>query len=78
VLDQNVTVTESPIMTHNPIRAETVNGIDVTELWADLEDNSRPVLTPEYVDVPMAGIAAVVRASSPAPAAGPKRHSRRR
>jgi hypothetical protein len=56
-LDQDVTVTE--LWTHNPIRAATVGGVDVAGLW---DEDSRPVLTPEYVDVPVADIAAVVQA----------------
>jgi hypothetical protein len=36
---------------HNPIRAETVDGIDVTDFW--YEPGEGPRLTPEYVEVPL-------------------------
>jgi hypothetical protein len=48
-LDQTVTVTEIET-SHNPIRAETVDGVDVTECWSG--DQDEPTLTPEFVDVP--------------------------
>ncbi|WP_329311694.1 hypothetical protein [Streptomyces sp. NBC_01262] len=53
-LDQRVTV--RLIQTsHNPIRVDTVDGIDVTEQWYD---GSAPTtrLTPEHVDVPMSEV----------------------
>jgi hypothetical protein len=44
---------------HNPIRALTVDGVDVVKCWTG--DQDRPELTPEYVDVPYATILAAVR-----------------
>lgn len=52
VLDQAVTVVEIETL-HNPIRAVTVDGIDVVGQWR-VESTAR--LTPEYVDVPMTEI----------------------
>lgn len=54
VLTQEVTVVEIETI-HNPIRAETVNGVDVTDGWYDSSDSSVR-LTPEFVDVPMSEV----------------------
>lgn len=40
---------------HNPIRAETVDGQDVSDLWYE-PDAELPALTPESVTVPMAEV----------------------
>ena len=47
-LDQVVGVQEI-ITIHNPIRAATVDGTDVTGLW--LDPNAESMLTPAFVDV---------------------------
>jgi len=39
---------------HNPIRIETVNGVDMREVWYGRAPEL--TLTPEYVDVPMADV----------------------
>lgn len=58
-LDQAVTV--SVIETsHNPIRVETVDGVDVTEQWYDARPPTTR-LTPEYVDVPMSEVLRLAR-----------------
>jgi hypothetical protein len=88
-LDQQVTVTE--LLNHNPVRAVTVDGVDVTGCW-DGADLPWPELTPAHVDVPVAEVIALVgelgmlpsaRRGGPAPAGsrpGPARDaaSRRR
>lgn len=59
-LDQAVVVYE--IEPHNPIRAETADGVEV-----DCYDLHPTItLTPEYVDVPYAAVLAVVRELLPA------------
>jgi hypothetical protein len=55
-LDQTVTVVEIGT-NHNPIRAQTVNGIDVSAAWRDREPEL--ALTPEYVEIPMVEVARV-------------------
>ena len=52
-IEQDVTVVEIET-SHNPIRAEVVNGVDVTEAWFGRAP--KPLLTPELVDVPMADV----------------------
>jgi hypothetical protein len=52
-LKQRVTVVEIET-SHNPIRAESVDGQDMTEVWFGRAPE--PTLTPEVVDVPMADI----------------------
>ncbi|MER7967688.1 hypothetical protein ABTX35_01495 [Streptomyces sp. NPDC096080] len=47
---------------HNPIRAEQVDGVDVTQAWADRAP--APVLTPEAVDVPMDDVLRLALASA--------------
>jgi hypothetical protein len=59
VLDQEVKVAEIETI-HNPIRAETVDGVDVTDFWYDSSDCG-PELTPECVEVPMTEVASVIR-----------------
>lgn len=49
-LKQKVTVVEIET-SHNPIRAESVGGQDMTEVWFGRAPE--PTLTPESVDVPM-------------------------
>ncbi|MYV56518.1 hypothetical protein [Streptomyces sp. SID3212] len=49
-LDQAVTVVDIGT-SHNPIRAETVDGADTTEAWYGRAPE--PTLTPDTVDVPM-------------------------
>ncbi|WP_435597023.1 hypothetical protein [Streptomyces anulatus] len=53
-IDQQVTVVEIETI-HNPIRAETVDGVDMTEVWFGRAPE--PALTPEYVEVPMGEVA---------------------
>ena len=57
VLDQNVTVIEISTI-HNPIRAETVDGIDVTGCWYE---DCGPSLTPERVEIPFEEVLRVAR-----------------
>lgn len=59
VLDQTVVAYDIET-NHNPIRAETVDGVKV-----DVYKTSDPpiVLTPEYVDVPYSAVIAAVRES---------------
>ncbi|MDX3353875.1 hypothetical protein PV703_11255 [Streptomyces sp. ME01-24h] len=49
-IEQDVTVVDVET-SHNPIRVQTVDGVDVTEAWFGRA--SEPTLTPEYVEVPM-------------------------
>jgi hypothetical protein len=56
VLDQAVTVVHSET-SHNPVRAETVDGADVTCWW--YEHDGAPELTPEYVEIPLAEVARI-------------------
>lgn len=57
-LNQQVTVTEIDTI-HNPIRAQTVDGRDVTGLWYDSHDDLDGILTPEYVGIPMSEVVRV-------------------
>lgn len=57
-LDQHVTVVEIETI-HNPIRAETVDEVDVTGAWMGRQPG--PQLTPERVDVPMAEVARIAQ-----------------
>jgi hypothetical protein len=52
-LQQSVTVVEIET-SHNPIRADSVDGQDVTEVWYGRAPE--PTITPEAVDVPMADV----------------------
>lgn len=52
-IKQRITVVEIET-SHNPIRAETVNGQDMTEVWFNRAPE--PTLTPEFVQVPMAAV----------------------
>ena len=52
-IEQRVTVAEVETI-HNPIRVDTIDGADVTEVWFGRAPE--PALTPEYVDVPMAEV----------------------
>ncbi|MFG2747212.1 hypothetical protein ACGFY0_45155 [Streptomyces chartreusis] len=56
VLDQAVTVVDIDT-SHNPIRVDTVNGADVTEVWFGRAPE--PTLTPDHVDVPMSEVLSV-------------------
>jgi hypothetical protein len=58
-IEQDVQVVEIQTI-HNPIRAERVNGVDVTGCWYQGED-SGPVLTPESVEIPIEDVAKVAR-----------------
>ncbi|NYV72974.1 hypothetical protein [Streptomyces sp. UH6] len=58
VLDQDVNVVEIET-SHNPIRVDTVDGVDVTEAWFGRAP--APTLTPEHVDVPMSEVAKLIR-----------------
>ncbi|MGW9437946.1 hypothetical protein [Streptomyces sp. NPDC055607] len=53
VIDQAVTVVDIETC-HNPVRAETVNGVDVTEVWYGRAPE--PALTPEHVDISMSTV----------------------
>ncbi|MFH9816151.1 hypothetical protein [Streptomyces sp. NPDC017230] len=57
-LDQAVTVVEIETI-HNPVRVDTVDGQDVTEVWRGRVP--APALTPEYVKVPMSEVAKLAR-----------------
>ncbi|MFI0900581.1 hypothetical protein [Streptomyces sp. NPDC020983] len=57
-LEQDITVVHIETI-HNPIRAETVNGVDVTEAW--LGRATGPTLAPEYVDVPLSEVLKIAR-----------------
>lgn len=60
-IEQTITVVEVETC-HNPIRAETVDGIDVTEAWFGRA--LEPALTPERVDVPMSEVVRIATAAS--------------
>lgn len=53
VIEQTITVVDIESI-HNPIRAETVDGADMTEVWFGRAPE--PTLTPDAVDVPMAEV----------------------
>ncbi|MBL3669060.1 hypothetical protein JL475_24315 [Streptomyces sp. M2CJ-2] len=57
-IEQDVTVVEIET-SHNPVRIETVDGQDVTEVWFGRAPE--PTLTPEYVEVPMSEVAQLAR-----------------
>ncbi|MBZ6250378.1 hypothetical protein KVH27_18580 [Streptomyces olivaceus] len=61
LIEQDVTVVDIETI-HNPIRAETVNGADMHEIWYGRMD--APTLTPESVDVPMADVLALALAEA--------------
>lgn len=68
-LEQDVKLTDISTC-HNPIRAETVDGADVTGRWYDTSD-SDPELTPECVEVPFREVLKIARESSPLTAGHP-------
>ncbi|MFI8254092.1 hypothetical protein [Streptomyces filamentosus] len=49
-IEQDVSLVEVETI-HNPIRVDTVNGADATQVWRGRAPE--PTLTPEHVDVPM-------------------------
>lgn len=57
-IEQNVTAVEIETI-HNPIRVETVDGVDVTEVWFGRAPE--PTLTPEYVEIPIAEVARIAQ-----------------
>lgn len=57
-LDQDIDVTVLET-NHNPVRARTVDGADVTHLWRRTRD-PRPALTPESVSVPIDVVVAAI------------------
>lgn len=57
-IEQAVTVVDIET-SHNPIRVETVDGVDVTEVWHGRAPE--PTLTPESVEVPMSEVARLTR-----------------
>lgn len=61
VIEQDVTVVEIETI-HNPVRLETIDGVDVTEAWYGRAP--KPVLSPEYVDVPMTEVLKVAQESA--------------
>ncbi|MFF5001719.1 hypothetical protein ACFY3G_02730 [Streptomyces phaeochromogenes] len=60
-LEQSVTLVEVE-SSHNPIRALTVDGKDMTEVWHGRAPE--PTLTPEAVDVPMAVVLSLALAEA--------------
>ncbi|WP_327300362.1 hypothetical protein [Streptomyces goshikiensis] len=52
-IEQEVTAVDIETI-HNPIRIDTVGGVDVTEVWFGRAPE--PQLTPESVDVPMSEV----------------------
>lgn len=58
VLDQNVTVVALGTH-HNPVRVQTVNGVDVSQAWYGRAED--PLLTPAFVDVPMSEVLRLAR-----------------
>lgn len=58
VLDQRVEITYIDTI-HNPVRAVTVDGEDVTDQWYEAATTR---LTPEFVDVPVAVVMEAVEA----------------
>jgi hypothetical protein len=58
VLDQEVTTVRIET-SHNPIRAETVNGADAERYWYGGHEDGEPKLTPEFVEVPMSEVARI-------------------
>jgi hypothetical protein len=58
-LDQDVEVVEIGTH-HNPIRARTVNGVNVEDRWYEMDAGIE--LTPESVTVPMAEVVRLARA----------------
>lgn len=70
-LTQKVEVEEISTI-HNPIRARTVDGVDVTHLHYDGEWHAE-MLTPESVDVPGAEVLAIAREVSANTPAEPRR-----
>jgi hypothetical protein len=63
-IDQRVEVVEIETI-HNPIRAETVDGVDVTDHWYD-SSGSGPALTPECVEVPFGEVLKIAQELSTA------------
>ena len=55
-IEQDVKVTKIET-NHNPVRAATVDGVDVSDAWYD--PDARITLTPERVTIPMTEIAKV-------------------
>lgn len=62
LLDQDVSAVHVET-SHNPIRVETVNGVDVTEVWFGRQP--APTLTPEYVDVPLSEALKIAQEGAP-------------
>lgn len=57
-LDQQVTITFI-VTNHNPVRAVTVDGVDVTDGWYDTETGT--ILTPASVEVSMLDVMAMAQ-----------------
>lgn len=57
-LDQDVEVVEIET-NHNPIRARTVDGVDVEDQWYEVDATTR--LTPDHVDVPIDRVIDLIR-----------------
>lgn len=53
LIDQAINVVDVETI-HNPIRVDTVDGVDVIKAWSNKAP--APTLTPESVDVPMAAV----------------------
>ncbi|WP_433355598.1 hypothetical protein ACQP25_17165 [Microtetraspora malaysiensis] len=60
-LDQRVEIVRVGT-SHNPVRALTVDGVDVTDEWYG--DKERTSLTPDCVEVPMSEVVEVMLAMS--------------
>ena len=58
VLDQAVEIIVIGITIHNPVRAVTVDGVNVEDEWYDAADRTQ--LTPEVVRVPLREIFAMI------------------
>ena len=58
-LDQKVEITVLET-NHNPVRARTVDGVDVVQLWYRSRDPRPPALTPESVTVPIDAVMAAI------------------
>lgn len=52
---------------HNPIRARRVDGVDVTDLWRD-SNQQQVTLRPDCVEVPVAAVLEEIRRSQATPA----------
>ncbi|MEU2233151.1 hypothetical protein [Streptomyces vietnamensis] len=61
LIEQQITVVEMDTC-HNPVRADTVDGQDVTEVWFGRAPE--PTLMPDHVNVPMAEVLSLALAEA--------------